>query len=214
MLGSFKERRDNPNKFTLTVQRHYMGSFRIPLYTILQNPKMEAHFLVNRPIILFGYFTLKTSLFTTAEKDEINNVTNPLVPTYVSLNIILEPVINMSSESSASDYYPGVENSQFLIMGSSWLMKIKKNPVYGKRLIKLWGENIDGMSVFIPRFISPLKIPPHLENEKLYIHERVARFVSLIPFKSDSDHFNDLPDIWSTCQQFLDLRAGGKRIDH
>lgn len=32
--------------------------------------------------------------------------------------------------------------------------------------------------------------------------------MSLIPFKSDAEAFKDVPDIWSTCQEFLDLKGG------
>ena len=32
--------------------------------------------------------------------------------------------------------------------------------------------------------------------------------MSLIPFKNDSEHFEDMPDIYCTAQEFLDLRAG------
>lgn len=42
-----------------------------------------------------------------------------------------------------------------------------------------------------------------------FIYEKTARFVSLIPLKTDSESFNDLPDVWCNSQQFLDLKAGG-----
>jgi coiled-coil and C2 domain-containing protein 2A len=37
---------------------------------------------------------------------------------------------------------------------------------------------------------------------------KVARFVSLIPHIEDSQGFKDLPDIWSTSQEFFDLSFG------
>lgn len=42
-----------------------------------------------------------------------------------------------------------------------------------------------------------------------FIYEKTARFVSLIPLKTDSETFNGLPDVWCNSQQFLDLKAGG-----
>lgn len=38
--------------------------------------------------------------------------------------------------------------------------------------------------------------------------EKAARFVSLIPFKNDTEAFNDLPDIYCSAQEFVDLRSG------
>lgn len=38
--------------------------------------------------------------------------------------------------------------------------------------------------------------------------EKAARYVALIPFKNDTETFRDLPDIYCTSQEFVDLRAG------
>ena len=43
-------------------------------------------------------------------------------------------------------------------------------------------------------------------DEKSY--QKCARFVSLIPFKIDSQFFKGVPDIFSNAQEFLDLLAG------
>ena len=38
--------------------------------------------------------------------------------------------------------------------------------------------------------------------------EKVARYVSLIPYIEDNKAFNDMPDLFCTSQEFLDLGAG------
>jgi coiled-coil and C2 domain-containing protein 2A len=38
--------------------------------------------------------------------------------------------------------------------------------------------------------------------------EKVARYVSLIPFVEDNRQFEDMPDMWCSSQEFLDLGAG------
>lgn len=50
--------------------------------------------------------------------------------------------------------------------------------------------------------------PPFQVNGEVSSIERAARFVSLIPFKQDGESFNNLPDVFETCQEFLDLRGG------
>lgn len=213
-LGSVKNRRDNPNKFTLLINKHFLGSFTIPLISLFDNPKIEAAFKLQRPLILFGYYNTRVNHIINKFSDEMEYlITNPTIPTYINLNLSIEPIVDKPGKSEAN-YYPGFEDSQFLIMGSNWLEKISKNSVYGNRNIKLWGENIDGHSIFLPRFIASQRPPFNLNSNSAeaenvdFIYEKCARFVSLIPFKNDSEHFRDLPDIFCTSQQFLDLKGG------
>lgn len=211
-LGSIKNRRTNPNKFILLINKHFLGSFSVPLISLFDCPKIEAAFKLQRPLILFGYYNTRVNhLINKFNEDMEYLITNPTIPTYINLNLSIDPIVEKPSVSDAN-YYPGYEDSQFLIMGSNWLEKINKNSVYGNRNIKLWGENIDGHSVFLPRFVSsqkpPFVLPEGVEGEADFVYERCARFVSLIPFKNDSEHFRDLPDIFCTSQQFLDLKGG------
>lgn len=73
------------------------------------------------------------------------------------------------------------------------------------RNIRFWAENLRGESVFLPRYLTALQ-PPQMEQSNAI--EKAARFVSLIPFKNDTEHFQDLPDIYCDAQEFIDLRAG------
>ena len=64
----------------------------------------------------------------------------------------------------------------------------------------------------------PLKPPKELcdldsvEPDR-YAIEKCARFVSMIPFIADLKMFDNLPDMFSTCQEFLDL-GGGDYEEH
>lgn len=71
--------------------------------------------------------------------------------------------------------------------------------------IKLFGENVNGMSVLLCRYLTPLEPPKEVVDlqanpgEK-YAIERVARFVSMIPFIEDLNMFGcSIPDLYSTC---------------
>lgn len=208
-LSSKKNRRDNPNKATLIFEKHYLGSFSIPLISIFANPKMNAEFRVDRPFFIFGYYNMTENIFAESNyspDDPRYATTNPRIPTYVQLSINLDPILEIKSENEA-DYYPGFEDPQLLILGANWLNDVRKDSKVEGRYTKLWGETVKGHSVFLPRFITPQK--PFVDLEDPNVYTKVARFVSLIPFKNDSQFFNDLPDIWCTSQEFLDLRAGG-----
>lgn len=81
-----------------------------------------------------------------------------------------------------------------------------------KRTFKVFGENVEGKSVFLPRFMRQQKPPDALLNlestDKEHAIQVVARFVALIPFAEDNKTFKDLPDIFCTSQEFLDFGAG------
>jgi coiled-coil and C2 domain-containing protein 2A len=100
------------------------------------------------------------------------------------------------------------EEEDFLEKASLWLkdyMSKKENEV---KNIVFWGEVVDGPSIFLPRFLANLQPPKTFDlNEDCY--EKCARYVSLIPYRTDSIVYDSLPDMWTTCQEFLDLRAGG-----
>lgn len=71
------------------------------------------------------------------------------------------------------------------------------------RNIKLWAEtlNKDGkiVSKFICRFLCDDIEPPIRPHNDEEAYLKCARYVSLIPFKNDTEFFKDLPDLWSTC---------------
>ena len=74
------------------------------------------------------------------------------------------------------------EEEAFLEKASLWLkdyMGKKENE--GKNIV-FWGEVVDGPSIFLPRFLTPLHPPNTFDlNENCY--EKCARYVSLIPFR-------------------------------
>ena len=99
-------------------------------------------------------------------------------------------------------YYPGFEAHELLEEGAKWVnaMKLKckkfKNPN-----ISIFGESIDGTSIFIPRFLHPIKPPEQFTDvNSEFAIEEVARFVSMCPFIEDLRMFSDLPNLFTTCQ--------------
>jgi coiled-coil and C2 domain-containing protein 2A len=126
----------------------------------------------------------------------------------------MDPVINLIKEDDI-DYVPGYEDSIFLINTTKWLKTIKENILLKNRNIKIFAENFDGYSIFIPRYIRPQKPPEiildevHNINDQFSI-EKVARYVSLIPFVDDAISIDSdtLPDCWCTDEQFITLGFG------
>lgn len=98
-----------------------------------------------------------------------------------------------------------------LSAASEWVKTLKKGK-FEKRNIKAFGENVNGQSVMISRYVHPQNPPLDIYDPKKkdpYGIEKAARYVSLIPIIEDNQSFNDaLPDLWCTSQEFLDLGAG------
>lgn len=70
--------------------------------------------------------------------------------------------------------------------------------------LKVFGENINGASVLLCRFLTPIKPPLEVVDldgrmEDNFAIEKAARFVSMIPFIDDLAMFKDLPDVFSSC---------------
>lgn len=196
------------NEFNVKLERRFLAGFELPLLTVLQNPQgIEASFRLNRPLCLQGYRIERTDPFKANDSTDV--FIDPEKPTYLSVKISLDPVLELPVDNEA-EYYPGFEAPTFLFSGSNWLSTMKnKVSILKDRKIQLWAENTDGQSVFLPRYIHPLEPPQGLiaENDMDPI-AKVARYVSLVPHIEDSQGFKDLPDIWNTSQEFFDLSFG------
>ena len=144
---------------------------------------------------------------------EIKQIINPFVNSYVSLYITLDPIPSFSINEE-TDYVSGFEDNGFLINATKWLTNLKGNAKFKNRKIRLFAENFDGCSVFMPRYLKPDGQMPYTiifnENDENAI-EKVSKYVSLIPFIEENrtwDYAEEMPDSWCTDNQFLDLGFG------
>ena len=68
-----------------------------------------------------------------------------------------------------------------------------------------------GETRFVTRYICPLNIPDELHSESLtreQMAHRMARFVSLIPYETDSIYFSGSYDLWGNNLDFLSCLIG------
>ena len=73
--------------------------------------------------------------------------------------------------------------------------------------------DLDGRKLFVTRYLHPQRPPEELiaHNDQEPAEKRMkllARYVSLIPYMSDSVQFPNVCDIWCTSEQFLHMLAG------
>lgn len=205
-LGTFGEREELPGEINLEMTKRYMGSLNIPLFTLFLNPKMTSMFRLNRPIFMFGYLSKKANIWANS-KDSETDIINPFLPTYISLSLSCDPEFDQPKINSLIYHSSKDENATFQIKCQTWLSTHIKKKGNENKNFKVWGDNLAGHSIFLPRYLKPLNIPTDIPTDN-DAYQKLARFVSLIPYKEDSQAFKDLPDIYSTSQEFLDLRAG------
>ena len=83
---------------------------------------------------------------------------NEQPPTYLNLSITLEPNIELPAENEEYTY-PGSEEQKMLDDGAKWLHERFSQCKFKNKHIKLFGENVQGMSVLLCRFLTPQEPP-------------------------------------------------------
>ena len=201
------------NKHEITVENKFLGSFSIKLVSILQSfPKMEGQIRINRPLNLQGYGMLPSGMLSSNIFNK--DIDTELLPSYISLSINLDPLLELPAENEY-DFYPGGEDSRLLRAGALWSNSHRTVPKGPPLVVKMFGENVERKSILIWRYLTPQKPPKELldlergtEIELNYAIQTIARFVSLIPFIEDNNSFEDMPDMWCTSQEFIDFNGG------
>lgn len=195
------------------IENRFLGSFTVPLTTILGNSKFDGTVRLNRPLVIQNYNVVQDEIMFLKDTNEIKEQQKreeEQIPTYLNLCISLEPLITIPKNND-KDYYKGKERSVFLEYGSQWMKKMFTKFKKSERIVKCFFEDIDGVSVFIPKFLTPLAPPDEIYNKDTNRKkgiEKAARFVSLIPYVDDSSVSKDMNDITFTCQEFLDWGKG------
>ena len=224
-VGVMENNRINPGVVTVEVEKRFLGSVKIPLSALFLNAKMDSMFKLNRPIFLSGYKSADNDI----AEEFLGDFIDPSMPSYLMLSLGCEPHFSLP-ETNNTNYVAGFESVQLLLACKTFLETIYKTKENKGRNIKLWGSNIVGQSVFLPRYLASIEPPkdffttdPHLNGSVIdslapegtgkkaideTLYQKCARFVSLIPVKGESNVFKDMPDIFMTSQEFLDIQAG------
>ncbi|XP_033097939.1 coiled-coil and C2 domain-containing protein 2A-like isoform X1 [Anneissia japonica] len=196
VIDMLEDNRQTASTVHRRVERRWLGSIQIPFSTIYfqgklnQSAMVEGAFRVQAPSSLLGYERGPESSGRT----------------YLSMFITIEPPL--APVEPTREKFDSKEDEKLLAYADNFVIEIKKK--FPKREVITTVMDINGKSVFVTRYFRPLTPPPKvLEGDnKFTTMERVARFVSLISFVSDSVVYPGICDIWSTCDQFLQMLQG------
>ncbi|KAL3869795.1 hypothetical protein ACJMK2_042432 [Sinanodonta woodiana] len=179
------------------IEKHWLGSLKIPFSTLYLNGKIDGKFTIDTPPILLGYGHEQP-------QGELELVINHDVRTTLSIFMTIEPPLTQPEH--VKEKFSSAEHEKLLAHAENWQQNFETK--FPQREILTTVIDVNGKSVFVTRYFKPLKPPDEFIDKGEQSAELVARYVSLIPFVSDSVIFAGLCDIWSTCSQFLMMLSG------
>uniref|UniRef100_A0A8C2MAP8 Coiled-coil and C2 domain containing 2B n=1 Tax=Cricetulus griseus TaxID=10029 RepID=A0A8C2MAP8_CRIGR len=173
---------------------------------VIEKHEISGTFQVNIPPILLGY----TWSNTYVPPREDCSGQNPKECTFLNIFATIEPQISYITFNPKLDEF----SDQIDVLQRAQIFTRNCKAMFPNRRVVTTVFNGEGMQVFVTRFIKALNPPQQLLD--IFLHDSnatldlIARFVSLIPFTTETLDENDGFDIWMTSECCISLAIGNK----
>lgn len=211
-VDALEDERLRANTIKERLQYRWLGSFQIPFHTILVNSRVDGIFKLQAPKTLFGY-----------ERASRYEDTDMQLSMFITLDPLIKPQRSIYATQLDKDDKKLIEKFRHEIESITNNFPDRKYTIsvcdiHGRQVIvNRYTQRYSVISShlcisLLVRYVSPLNPPDSLlprEDRCSLLHlQKVARYVSLIPFIPDSQCLEDLSDVWVPAEEFLKLKCG------
>ena len=182
-------------KYKIPRRNVWLGTFGLPFSTIYSNSLLQGRFHVNVPLISPGYVREQASSAVAVE--HISPYAPTMLELYITTRPALEPPRAVAEKTSSR------ETPEFLAYARKWEKAVRAMSAFGKRNLEVLVADQSRTSVFVCRYIRPVAPPADLTTAR-----QILRYVSLLPFLSDSAAFAGRRHVWNTMDEFFEYGVG------
>ncbi|KAL8612721.1 hypothetical protein ACOMHN_025372 [Nucella lapillus] len=196
VVDVLEDERERETAIHQRLEKKWLGNIRIPFSTIYLNGKIDGTFRINTPPVLLGY---TYDVAQVGDEDMDMPIGQRDDSTYLSLFITIEPPL--IQPEPVRERFDTNEDEKLMQYAERWQGELQA--MHPRRHYKTSVIDVNGKNVFLTRYFKALKPPTEITEADF-----AARYVCMIPFVSDAVVFPGLCDIWSSCDQFLQMLAG------
>ena len=188
---------DEPDKSThihQRIEKRWLGSLSIPFSNLYYNTRIEGTFRLHSPSVLLGYDrTGTTANVLGASPEDVQGNKNA---TFLNIYLTIQPALMVPEP--VKEKLDCDESANLVQHCESWTKEVAS--VFPHRKINPMVADITGKSLLMTRYFRSLKPPESLLDnaEPLASAEKVAWFVSLIPYVPSNALFPGKTSLWGS----------------
>ncbi|KRX90274.1 Coiled-coil and C2 domain-containing protein 2A [Trichinella pseudospiralis] len=188
-----KEERNDHHTVCHNIERHWIGSVKIPIITILTQMRIQGNFILScPPFRLSNYESTK------------NAATNQPCHPYVQLFFAVEFGLRICKRTCIP--LASVEDSSVLSYGDHWLEEVRQR--HTNRNFLPFVLDSSGRKIIVTRYLRPIQPPPEilaLKDDKNATVGFACHLVSRIPKNDEIMVKQEAVHIWNTISDVFQL---------